>query len=144
MAGMNADDERRAFIRHPVDVPIHIALQSSEELQHISMSDVGEGGVAFFTNVAFDDGMVLKITVPHVQPPFEAACVVCWRKISGEQFEVGVKFLDESSRFRARMVEQVCHIEGYRKQAAEQGRILSGEESAQEWIGKYAAHFGGR
>jgi len=138
------DDERRKFIRHPVDVPIQIAMQSSEASQYLSMSDIGEGGVAFFTNVAFENGVVLKITVPHVQPPFEALCVVCWRKISGGNFEVGVKFLDEGSRFRARMVEQVCHIEGYRKQAAQAGRALSSEQSAQEWISKYAADFGGR
>ncbi len=141
---MNANDERREFIRHPVDVPIHIALQSDDALQYISMSDVGEGGVAFLTNVAFENGVVLKVTVPHINPPFEASCIVCWRKIAGDQFEVGVKFLDANSRFRVRMVEQVCHIEGYRKQAAKEGRVLSCEESAQEWIGKYAADFGGR
>jgi len=138
------EDERRRFIRHPVDAPIQISPQSSDVLQHISMSDVGEGGVAFITNIAFENGVVLKIMVPHVHPPFEASCIVCWRKICGDQFEVGVKFLDEGSRFRVRMVEQVCHIENYRKQAAAEGRILSGEESAQEWIGKYAADFGGR
>jgi len=108
------------------------------------MSDVGVGGIAFFTNVAFDNGVVLKITVPHVDPPFEAECIVCWRRLSGENFEVGVKFLDAESRFRVRMVEQVCHIEDYRRRELQAGRVLSNEESALEWIGKYAADFGGR
>ncbi|MFQ5518994.1 MAG: PilZ domain-containing protein [Mariprofundus sp.] len=134
-------NERRQFIRHPVNVPIQISPQSDDELQHISMSDVGEGGIAFLTNVAFENGVVLRIAVP---PQFEASCIVCWRRLVGDQFEVGVKFLDEESRFRVRMVEQVCHIEDYRKQAAKEGRALSAQESAQEWISKYAADFGGR
>lgn len=137
-------DERREYIRHPVDVPIHVFLQTDEALKYISMSDVGEGGVAFQTNVAFEDGTILKVNVPHVHPPFEAACVVCWRQVKGEGFEIGVKFLDEDSRFRARMVEQVCHIEDYRQKAMKEGRDLSVEESANEWISQYAAHFGGR
>ncbi len=137
-------DERREFIRHPVDVPIHVFMQSDEELEYLSMSDVGEGGVAFQTNVAFEDGTILRVNVPHVNPPFEAACVVCWRQAKGEGFEIGVKFLDEESRFLARMVEQVCHIEDYRQKAIKEGRYLSAEESANEWINQYAADFGGR
>ncbi len=136
-------DERREYIRHPVNVPIHVFLQSDKKLKYFSMSDVGEGGVAFQTNVAFEDGTILKVNVPHVQPPFEAACVVCWRQVKDDGFEIGVKFLDEDSRFRARMVEQVCHIEGYRQTAIKEGRSLSAQEAACEWISLYAADFGG-
>ena len=141
---MMKSDERRAFIRHPVDVPIQVFPQSNEALQHLSMSDVGEGGVAFQTNVAFEYGTVLRVNVPHVYPPFEASCVVCWRRVKADGFEIGVKFLDEDSRFRARMVEQVCHIEDYRQQAKKEGRHLTAEQSAIEWIHQYAADFGGR
>lgn len=137
-------DERREFIRHPVNVPIHVFPQSDAALEYLSMSDVGEGGVAFQTNVAFESGTILKVNVPHVQPPFEAACVVCWQRILGNGFEIGVRFLDEDSRFRARMVEQVCHIENYRQQQQKQGRDLTAEQSAQEWIQMHAADFGGR
>jgi len=135
--------ERRAFIRHPVDVPIQVFPQPDKALG-ISMSDVGQGGVAFQTNVAFENGTVLRINVPHVQPPFEAECVVCWQRILGAGFEIGVRFLDEDSRFRARMVEQVCHIEDYRQQLKKAGRDLTAEESAVEWISQHAASFGGR
>jgi len=136
--------ERREFIRHPVNVPIHVHLQSDAALAYLSMSDVGEGGIAFQTNVAFESGTILKVNVPHVQPPFEAACVVCWQRILGDGFEIGVRFLDEDSRFRARMVEQVCHIENYRQKAKDEGRDLTAEESAVEWISQHAANFGGR
>ncbi len=135
-------NERRKFIRHPVNVAIHIAPQSDDVLEDVSMSDVGEGGICFYTNVIFEKGSALSIKIPYVQPPFEALCVVCWQREKGNKFEVGVRFIDENSLFRARMVEQVCYIENYRRKAIEEGRSLSQEEAAIEWIGKFAADFG--
>ena len=57
-------------------------------------------------------------------------------------FRVGVVFENQNSEHHLRMVEQVCHIEYYRKQQAEdRGRKLSSEEAAQEWVALYAADF---
>ncbi|MDQ6956767.1 MAG: PilZ domain-containing protein [Mariprofundaceae bacterium] len=134
-------DNRRQFIRHPIDVPIQISPQSDSVLDYISIVDIGEGGIAFYTNVIFEKGCALSIKIPHVQPPFEALCVVCWQREKGDEFEVGVRFIDEDSRFRARMVEQVCHIEDYRKKKQEEGYDLTSKEAANEWIEKYAAGF---
>jgi hypothetical protein len=40
------------------------------------------------------------------------------------------------------MVEQICHIEHYKREVAErEGRELSGQQAAKEWIAKYAASF---
>jgi hypothetical protein len=50
---------------------------------------------------------------------------------------VGEHLLD-----RARMVEQVCHIENYKKVVYQaEGRLLTAEEAAMEWISKYASQF---
>lgn len=136
-------NERRQFIRHPIDAPIQISPQSERALNHISIADIGGGGIAFYSNVLFQNGSVLSVKIPHVRPPFEALCVVCWQRERGNEFEVGVRFLDEDSQFRVRMVEQVCHIEDYRRKAVEEGRPLSSEEAATEWIGLFAANFGG-
>ena len=55
---------------------------------------------------------------------------------------MGVEFLDRDDSFRARMVEQVCHIEQYKRQVLEtEGRVLNGEQAAKEWIRRYAASF---
>lgn len=44
--------------------------------------------------------------------------------------------------FAARMVEQLCHIAHYRLlTAATEGRRLSAEGAAAEWIARFAAHF---
>lgn len=59
-----------------------------------------------------------------------------------EHYDVGIELLNRDDAFRARMVEQVCHIEKYRRTVKEtQGRSLTGEEAAMEWIGKYASTF---
>jgi hypothetical protein len=40
------------------------------------------------------------------------------------------------------MVEQVCHIENYRKKIlAETGTVLTSEQAAKEWIFHYAKEF---
>ena len=40
------------------------------------------------------------------------------------------------------MIEQVCHIEHYRKEVMlREGRELSAQEAAREWISKYAGDF---
>jgi hypothetical protein len=40
------------------------------------------------------------------------------------------------------MVEQVCHIENYKKEVYQtEGRLLTAEEAAVEWIHKYASQF---
>ena len=40
------------------------------------------------------------------------------------------------------MIEQICHIEHYRKEVARvEGRELSTQEAASEWISRYASDF---
>ena len=59
-----------------------------------------------------------------------------------EGYEVGVEFVMPDDEYRARMVEQLCYIEHYKRRVqAREGRELSGEQAAREWIEKYAAHF---
>ena len=44
--------------------------------------------------------------------------------------------------FKVRMVEQICHIEHYRKEVlASEDRRLTSQEAATEWIGKYSSKF---
>ena len=67
---------------------------------------------------------------------------MAWCQNEGGQYAVGVQFLDSEEAFRVRMVEQVCHIESYRRDIAErEGRQLTAEEAALEWIGRYASSF---
>ena len=85
---------------------------------------------------------MLLISIPLVQPIFEIEGRVVWCTESGRAFDIGVEFTEPEKVYKARMVEQVCHIEHYRKEVRDrEGRDLSGEEAAMEWIEKHAAEF---
>ncbi len=133
----------RQFIRHPVDVPIEVRTDDGGPLSEFHTHDISAGGLAFQCGVAVNPGARIGIRIPHVQPAFEARARVVWcRPQHGHGYELGVSFLDAEDAFHARMVEQVCHIEDYRKGVLrEEGRALSAEEAALEWIAKYAAAF---
>ena len=68
--------------------------------------------------------------------------VVSCRPVEDGCFEVGVRFSDDGERFKMRMVEQVCHIEHYRREVLEnEGRVLTSREAAVEWIRLFAEDF---
>lgn len=132
----------RHFMRHPSSMPIEVcALHSSlQAIQHLC--NVSVGGLAFASDVEVEAGLIVSLRIPCVSPVFESLGKVAWCRESGDGFELGVEFLDQDDAFRARMIEQVCHIEQYREQVWQtEQRKLSAEEAAAEWIGKYAATF---
>ncbi len=132
----------RQFIRHPVDVPVEIGTNESGPLSSLHTHDISLGGVALLSTFAVDAGAHVTIRIPYVQPAFEADARVAWCHQHEAGYELGVTFLDAEDAFLARMVEQVCHIEDYRKSVRRlEARELSSEEAAQEWITKHAAQF---
>ena len=65
-----------------------------------------------------------------------------WCHTKGSSHEIGVQFLNNEAVYGIRMVEQVCHIEQYRKDMKKKyGRNLSTQEAALEWITKYAEDY---
>ncbi len=132
----------RKFIRHPASVPLEYQVnpkqQSSHQLRNISM-----GGLSFLSHHKLPKNSTIQIRIPSIDPPFVANGTVVWCiKEDDECYRVGVKFKDKKTAFRVRMVEQLCHIEGYRQYVyAHEGRKLTGEEAAIEWIQKFASRF---
>lgn len=135
--------EHRHYFRHPVDIPIQIFPRVGDSRDNAGSTDLSEGGLCFRTNVCFKEGTCLKVAIPHIKPPFESLCEVCWHRPVDDMFEIGVRFVDGESVFRARMVEQVCYIEHYRNQARRQGRELTVDEASREWIQLSAEAFRG-
>lgn len=132
----------RQFIRHPADIPIEV--RTGDALAHGSrrMSNVSLGGLAFQSDTAFEPQAIVTVRIPFVQPVFETGARVVWCSARNGRYELGVQFLDPQDAFVGKMVEQVCHIENYRKVVREvDGRQLTAEEAAAEWIAKFAAQF---
>jgi PilZ domain len=133
----------RQFIRHPADVPIQIRSDTGGAYAGRAAENVSYGGLAFSTDAAIEPDTLIGLLIPHVQPPFEvSAARVAWCRHEGERYLIGVQFPDSEVAFRVRMVEQVCHIKNYRKLILEhEGRELTTEEAAVEWMGRYASSF---
>jgi hypothetical protein len=131
----------RSFIRHPTDIPIEILLDK-ETCEREPLRNVSRGGLCFQYPHAAPVGGNILVRIALTTPPFEACCRVSWCQADGNAWQVGVEFLDQDDLFRARMVEQICHIEQYRRTVREsQGRTLSSHEAALEWIERYAEAF---
>lgn len=132
----------RRFIRHTADVPIEVRAVAGSEAILQQGKNVSEGGLAFISDTCPEVDDVIELRIPEVDPPFEAHARVVWCRPEEGRFLVGAQFLDASDAFRARMVEQVATIEKYRKDVLErEGRELSAQDAAAEWIGKYAGKF---
>lgn len=136
----------RRFIRHPSDIPIAFSMRSiGEEPSGIhgkKLRDVGRGGLCFNTDNPLKIGSAIHIEIPIQEVPFEADGTIAWCRTEGEGYAVGVQFNEPSTHFSVRMIEQICHIEHYKaKVLADEGRALTSEEAAQEWIDKFAADF---
>ncbi|MBX2857034.1 MAG: PilZ domain-containing protein [Cellvibrionaceae bacterium] len=131
----------RNFIRHPTDIPLTFTLKESES-EAGCIHGRGQGGLCFDTDMALAEGAPIHIEIPLSYPPFSAKGCVAWCRPEGELYNIGVCFDDQSTLFNLRMVEQVCHIEHYRKEVLEKdGRQLSEEEAAREWVEKFADKF---
>jgi hypothetical protein len=133
--------DRRRFIRHLSDLPLSVVVEGLPGLLPPRLKDVSAEGISFLYDHEITPGTVIHISIGSVQPPFESDGRVVWCSKQGDDFQMGIEFLNVDKTFHARMVEQVCHIEYYRKEVmACEGRQLTSEEAAKEWISKYASN----
>lgn len=133
----------RSYIRHPSDIPIEYQLDVSGAAgSRERLSNISEGGLSFRSRQALGAGSTIRIRISEVHPDFEVKGQVVWCRRRGQFFEIGVAFVSTADIFQVRMVEQICHIEQYKADVlAREGRRLSGEQAAREWIEKFAEHF---
>ncbi|MGA7749675.1 MAG: PilZ domain-containing protein [Gallionella sp.] len=130
------------FIRHPANILIEVRARGQPAHTPHNAVNLSIGGLAFRCDRVFEPGDVVEIRIPFVSPPFEAEARVVWCTAREGRFEIGIEFQEQDDAFMARMVEQVCHIENYKQDILRtEGRLLSPEEAAAEWINKYASQF---
>ncbi|MFC1692880.1 PilZ domain-containing protein [Candidatus Latescibacterota bacterium] len=132
----------RKYIRHPSDIPIEFKLGDVVAHKKDYLNDISRGGLSFKSNTDIEPGSVILIQIPIRKPMFMAEGVVVWSRRNDDYYDIGVEFKDMKTEFAVRMVEQVCYIEQYKKDVWEkEGRKISGEEAAVEWIKKHAGDF---
>ncbi|MDG4555441.1 MAG: PilZ domain-containing protein [Candidatus Competibacter sp.] len=134
----------RQFIRHPSDIPITYSITHLGNCRKNCLRDIGQGGLCFSADAAVERGCLIRIVIPIREPEFEVTGTIVWCRKTNGHFDVGVRFEDLNTAFSVRMIEQICHINHYRKEVLEkEGRQLSGAEAAAEWVAKFARDFPG-
>jgi hypothetical protein len=136
------DFKKRTSPRHAAGIPIEISMSEIAANEKEYLINISRGGLCFRSTTAVPSGAPIHIKVPLIRPVFETAAHVAWCRQKGAEFEVGVSFENQGDPLKIRMVEQICDIEEYKKYLADkEGRVLTSEEAALEWIKKYASTF---
>jgi len=133
----------RRFIRHPSSVPISFdVVECGRVAASSELINVSRGGLCFHSEVPIPEGANIQLKISIDKPPFEASGQVAWCRSDDETFIIGVAFNDGDVAYSVRMVEQVCYIEHYRRWVLQgEGRELTSEQAAKEWIEQYAKDF---
>ncbi len=139
---MRTAPEKRRFVRHPVCVPLeYVVLQEGGSRRDQVSRDLSRNGISFPCTDPPKVGAKLLIRIRVGGVLFEVVGRVV--RIAREEmgYLVGVAFDSDRAWYRARMVEQICHIEAWRKSQEEKGRRLTFAQAAEEWIRKKASSF---
>jgi hypothetical protein len=130
----------RVYVRHPSEFPVELRREG-EDAARERLRDVSTGGLCCRSSSELQPGERVRIHIPVGMPGLELEGRVAWCRSDGQGYLVGIAFTSEVEAFRARMVEQVCHIERYHRQLLAEGRQATEEEAGAEWIAKFAQHF---
>jgi hypothetical protein len=129
--------------RHNAHIPVEIEREDGGELlSHASIASISAGGLMFRASGPVAEGIALKLTLADSWPCYVTRGECVWCRSVGDLYEVGVEFHHPNESFKARMLAQFGQIEDYRQRVElNEGRQLSRDEAAQEWIGLYAELF---
>ena len=132
----------RKYIRHPVDIPINYSINDLEEKNNKNLKNISNGGMCFQSLESVKKGTVIDISIPILKSKSHISGKVIWCLQNRDSYEIGIKFLSESDEFIARLIEQISHIKHYQiKILKTEGRKLSDNQAAKEWIEKHAGEF---
>ncbi len=134
-------DEQTGFIHHPAGFPIECKRlwfcdpDKGVELGH------SEIGLIFDSEKYIKPGVTIEITIPlrNEMEKFRGKVVLV--RHNGDFYEIGMWLRRRTDASRARIVEQICHIEAYLKEKKfkEGPYVINRERVAEEWITKYAS-----
>lgn len=130
-------EDRRRFVRHPLEIPLTYKILDKNRFSLTQTTDLSDFGISFLTDEPLPEGQLIEISIRSPRESLLAKSVVKWQNYSLNEgkYRVGVMFVSRQEGFRARMVEQICHIDLYRqRKMREEKREIPYNEAAFEWI----------
>ncbi len=134
----------RRYVRHVTGIPIEVNLEYHEDYHgdDDTITNVSLGGLCFIASDRLDVDETIKVRFPVLNQEQSLDGRVVWCNKTARGYEVGLEFDDPGEVERLRMVDQICQIESFREKVEKSdGRKLSSEQAAREWISKYAGDF---
>ena len=134
-------DNKTGFIRHPSGFPLEIKRRRFWERHAIAEGENPKIGVIFESTDYIKPGEIIDITILLQNKLESFTGKVILVKNIGDEYEIGLWLLCQEDASRARIVEQLCHIELYmrEKKYREGPYNLNPDRVADEWITKYAS-----
>lgn len=124
------------YMQHPANISLELTPLPAQECATPALPL----GLICNTSEPFHTGGRISIAAPKQAPDLCIEGEIAWCRASGKGYQVGVAFHCPDDLYKIRMLEQLCHIEDYRR--SHPSRNHSGQQSAAlEWIEKFAAHF---
>ena len=142
----NSQDHRR-FYRHPIECPIQVRAASEKQTAHFDTADISEGGLCFFCDHSLAPETTIEVDIPILDKFFHIRARVVYSRQDTQRnlFYTGVAFEDSNSLFKAKLAEEILAIEKFREELARlEGREVSEDEAARQWIAKHAKEFADR
>ena len=141
--------EARRFIRHPLNIPLAckvIKKTSSSDQEGIpgTTANVSLGGLLFSAKHPLKVGSLIMVKMPFKDKVFNVRSKVvhCAKSSDEKLYNLGVSFYKIGDAFKAKLIEQIYLIAGYRDlRSVQLGREISLEEASKEWIERYAERF---
>jgi hypothetical protein len=139
---MNAlASQSNAFIQHPDTIPARLCVTSGHDTLGMDLIAHGRGGVCVPSVLRYQPGTPLQVRVDVGERELRYDGLVLWRRTRRQRFELGLGFATDAAAFRARMIEQLCYIEAYRRRVMAAGQSLDFERAAEQWIARYSDGF---
>ena len=132
----------RSYVRYPSGMPVSVSLEEVVASETLYLNNISRGGLSFNSMVALKVGTVIRLRIPPNRPLFEVLGKVVWCKKMSLQYVIGVEFINADDKARTQIIEMVFRIDEYRRKLLEQeGRGLTHQQAALEWIEKCWADF---
>lgn len=134
----------RRYVRQVTGIPVEVSLDYRPDYRtdEDTITNISLGGLCFVASDRLDVDESIQVRVPLLNQESSIAGRVVWCEKSERGYEVGLEFDNPDEVERLKMIDQICQIEQFRQQVEQQdGRDLSSEEAAREWIRRYAGEF---
>ena len=141
---INTDDAAPGFIHHPNNIPFHVKHVSRLPVMKQNEIESGKStlGLCFFSDKYLKPGTLVELTIPLRGEDHKFIGQVVLIRETHRGYEAGIWLRSQTDAFRARIIEQICYIDGYLEEKQDHSASpINKELGIQEWISRNAAHF---